>query len=151
MSNRIEIFDDHFSINEKRFETMLSLDVMNELLGESRLTKPVVEHAKSDIYTFDENGIWIYVKNGSIEQISILLSDPYLTFHPASQFRGDINIKGVSITNSDDFMKVQHKNIDLNEWEAEGNVSIELQKIHCNITLSYGTKDIEEISFWYDA
>lgn len=151
MNSKIEIFDEYFCINGKIFTREPTLNEISDIFGASRITKPLGPAAKSDIYTYDKEGVWVYVENQKVTQISILLSEPYLDFHPVTAYNGVIEINGKYISNADDFLSVESKEVDLIEWEAEGCVGIELKQIHCGLTGDYESKTIEDISFWYES
>ena len=88
MKNNIGIFDSYYSINDRTFRVEPTVTDFVNLYSEYRITKSKAEEAKSDIYTFDEEGIWIYVQNNNIVQMSLMLTSPYLDFHPSEKFNG---------------------------------------------------------------
>jgi len=146
---KVEVFDDCYSINGMEFTSAPLLEVALKQFGNYRLTKPQSEASKSDIYTFDDAGVWIYAKDNKVSQISLLLSDSYLEIHPQKPYSGVVKIKGRSISNSDDFSSIECDEIYLDEWDDEGAISMALKRVCLNITADNETKNIKDVSFWF--
>ena len=146
---QVAIKDNVFEIGDKYFDRPLTIDEAAEIFGKDRITYPKAKAAKSTIHTYDKDGIWVYEENGSITQISLLFGAPFLDFHPAERFKGNIVIKEINIRNSDDFLSVVCDEKWLDEWEAEGAATLKLGNVACTMSADYETKEIEEVDFWF--
>lgn len=150
MMHSIKIFDRYFEINNLSFDKQFEISLLAGIFGSSISHSPIVKAATSTIHTFNEAGVWVYEEKGIVTQISVLYGDPYIDFHPQKIFSGEIYIKNRVIKTAEDFLSIECKQQWLDEWEAEGSVTIFLENICCGLSGDPDTKVIEDLCFWFE-